>query len=162
MQRRCMIPLLIPGAISLASSAIDAWHNAAAAKKAAPLQQPQVNFADLLKKAGMAGAPQQALPPGQLNILASQFLQSPEMQAALHGSAGSQPVGVGIAADGTASVPVPGGGCRNLVLSPQTQALAQQLRQALGTLNQQQLTVQSGGSAIAPAGNAPQVIFQGV
>jgi hypothetical protein len=158
-----MIPLLIPGVISLASSAMDAWHKATSAKTAAPQGQPKVTFDNLLKMAATATAPKVVLSQSQVNTMAGQFLQSPEMQAALNGSGVSQAVGVSIAGNGSVSVTTPGGGSRNLVLSPQTQALAVQLGQALGTQNQQKLVLQTGaGASGAIAGNAQEVIFQGV
>ena len=169
MQRRRMIPLIIPAAVSLASSAIDTWRNATAAKTTAPQGQPKVAFEEVLKKAGglpatqAAGMLQAALSQGQVAPMAAQFMQSPEVQAALNAGGSSQAAGISISANGSVSVATATGGCRNLVLSPQTQALAAQLRQALGAMNGQQLVLPAGASAPGvTAANAPAVIFQGM
>ena len=143
---------------------MDAWHNAAAAKTAPQQSQPQVTFDDLLKKAGqVAGASQGALSSSQINALGNSLLQTPEMQSALIGSGTSQQCTVTIAADGSVSVAKAGGASRNLVLSPGTQALALQLRQALGASSQDGLILQAGGgTAGASAGAMPNVVFQGI
>lgn len=163
-----MIPLLITGAVSLASTALDAWQKAGEAKIAASQQQqPQVKFDDLLSKAGFATASQfvygtqPAMNQDATRGLTRSLLQAPELQTALARGGWPQDSCVRINANGDISMSSPGGASQNFTVGPQTRALALQVRQALGALNQSGLTLQTDtGFTNAAPGMAPRIVFQ--
>lgn len=163
MQRRIMIPLLVPGIVSLASAALDTWNNIAAAKNASASPQPKVEFDGLLQKAGLAALQQlsnqtqSASAGNQIGSLTGSLWQSPEIQSALNVRGFLQQGGLRIAADGSVALMSPNGTSQNLVLSPETQAIARQLRSLLCPMN-------SSASVIlnpAPPASAQQGLTQG-
>ena len=77
----------------------------------------------------MAGKPTHK----EIHALTHQLMQSPEVQAAMAGGKSPQEIGLQVAPDGTVSVQSQGGGRQDLILSSNTQAIAQQLGQARGT-----------------------------
>jgi len=131
-----LIPLVLPGIASLGKGTMDAWHHVTQGKDSTAQAPNGVNFDDLLKQMGQTTAAssstQPALTPKELHALTHQLMHSPELKAALAGGKSPEDIGLQIAPDGTVSVAAAGGGRQDLILSPNTQALAQQVGFARG------------------------------
>ena len=123
-----LIPLVMPGVASLGKSALESFQNATHAKSSTAQDPNGIQFDDLLKKLGAVSTTNNSaqLTPKEIHVLTHKLMKSPELQAAMGGKS-PESIGLQIAPDGTVSTATAGGGRQNLILSPTTQALAQQV-----------------------------------
>jgi len=125
-----MIPLIVSGAVALASDAIDAWkthaENTAVAKAA-----NSVDFQEALKTAAAkaaAAAQQQKLQamPADLKTVTQEILAAPDVRSMAHSSATAS-VNLQFNANGDLFAPQTGGGLREIMVGPDIRQQLQQL-----------------------------------
>jgi hypothetical protein len=144
-----MIPLLVTGAVSLASNVIEAWKAHAeqtALTKAinGPDFQASLKAATTQATAATAAAEKQkevAL-PGDIQSVTRQILQSPDVQSIARANASS--VNLEFNSNGDLFAAQPGGALRRIVVSPEVR---QQLQALNGTLRQQPASAGNAGMA---------------
>lgn len=124
-----MVPLLISGITSLASTILDKWTHPNEIVPAAQ-QKPQVPFDSLMKTRSLSGAVM--VQPSQLSDVSStlmqQLISTPEIASALNGQnlpPGSQ---LEFGTDGGVALRRADGFAQSLNLSPSTRILAADLR----------------------------------
>lgn len=134
-----MAPLLISGIASVASSAIDAWSNAAQRR----VGVEQAKFANAIDKAmGLAPATSlsQAAPTAQ--SLETQLRNSPEIRGILDTQDPTRPASLSVTGEGRVFLQVPGNQPAELAVSLETRDLARQL-----SLARSSATLNSASSA---------------
>jgi hypothetical protein len=129
-----MIPLLVTGAISIASNVADAW-KAHEANIAATNVAKSGDFQKTLKAAAtqLAAATQrqqQVAIPSEAQAATASVLQSPEVQALERANPGT-PVTVQFNSSGDAFVSKTGGTLHQIIVPPEVQQQLQQLNSAL-------------------------------
>lgn len=125
-----LIPLALSGVSQLGRNTIETWHNLTQAKTSTVHEASSARFDDFMKKIGETTNTSGQPSAKEIHTLTHKLMHSPELQAALAGGKSPEEIGLQIAPDGTVSMTTPGGGRQNLILSPTTQALAQQVGQA--------------------------------
>lgn len=127
-----MLPLLIPGIVSLANNAVEAWKTHGANKVAAQTAQG-AEFQEALNKAtataatqltALAAKQQAEQFSGQVETLTRQILQTPEVQAHTRGGSVQD---FKIDKNGNLFVLQPGGGLQRIPVSAEGQARVDQL-----------------------------------
>jgi len=129
-----MIPLIIPGAISIASDVIDAWkahsQNVAAAKavNSADFQQSLKTAATQLAANAMQQS--QAAIPGEVQTTAKELLQAPGVQSMARTSPYGS-VNLEFNSSGDVFASQANGAMRRIMVSPEVQQQLQQLNAAM-------------------------------
>lgn len=122
-----MTPLLVSGIASIASSAIDAWSNAANRRVAVE----QAKFEGAMNRAmGVPAGSTLSPAPTSAQGLENQLRNAPEIRAVLDAQQPSQQTSLQVGADGRVWLNVAGNPPTELTISAETQALARQLNVA--------------------------------
>lgn len=132
-----MYPLLVSGITSVASNLLDTWSRASERKA----ETERVKFQDVLDrvvgpaKAAVAGALTNAVNPIDARIaeLRARLLDAPEVRAMLDAGEPSKPIALQLGTDGKLVAQAPGGQPKVLSLSPENEAVAQELSRLLAT-----------------------------
>lgn len=128
-----MYPLLVSGIASVASNLLDTWSRASERKTAAEV----VKFQDLLDRvvgpAKAAGAGAGAVSPLEARIaeLRTRLLDAPEVRTLVDSSDPSKAPTLQVGPDGKLVAQTAGGLQKTLTLSPENEALAQELARLL-------------------------------
>jgi hypothetical protein len=125
-----MAPLLISGIASIASSAIDAWTNAANRRVAVE----QAKFDNAINKAlglSQTGLQAQPQPVQGAQTLETQLRNAPEIRGILDAQDPSRPGSLQVSGDGRVWLKVQGNAPTELTVSMETRELARQLSAAL-------------------------------
>lgn len=119
-----MIPLLISGIASVASSAIDAWSNASQQRVAVEQAKFDSAFNRAMSFSPTSGATQAA---NNAPSLENQLRNAPEIRGVLAAQDPTRPATLQVSAEGRVWVNVPGNQPTELTVSPATRDLARQL-----------------------------------
>ena len=116
-----MYPILISAASSIASTLIDKWADARAAKAESKAVSSTENFATALGKSTAVTA------DTQIATLRQRLLDSPEVHTLLASADPAKQPALSLAADGTLSARMPDGRTTPVLLSPESAAAAREL-----------------------------------
>jgi lipopolysaccharide biosynthesis protein len=125
-----MAPLLISGIASIASSAIDAWSNAANRRVAVQ----QAKFDNAINRAlgfSQPGFQSQAQPVQGAQTLENQLRNAPEIRGILDAQDPTRPGSLQVSGDGRVWLKVAGNAPTELTISQETRELARQLSASL-------------------------------
>ncbi len=121
-----MAPLLISGIASVASTAIDAWSNAAQRR----VGVEQAKFDNAINKA-LGITPTASLAAPTVQSLETQLRNAPEIRGILDAQDPSRPASLSVSGEGRVFLQVPGNQPAELTVSLETRELARQLNSAL-------------------------------